>query len=224
MSSGSIPLRAKNSPAVVVGSRSGGPTSQRSLSERGRGDPASAGQRVTGRGDDHQPRAQERDRRDRGGALRARVRAERDVGAAMLEHVGERFARDRFDRDLQARAAGTERVDQRADVLGDDAGRGDLQLPRLAGRLLDAAPGLFGQAEDLAAQRGQPAAPGGQRDPAPIADEQLVAELLTSAATATDTAGSVTSSSAAAALTDPGERRGRRTAAGRGSSGLTGSR
>jgi hypothetical protein len=34
------------------------------------------------------------------------------------------------------------------------------------------------QTEDLAAQRGQPAAPGGQRDPAPIADEQLVAELL----------------------------------------------
>ena len=37
---------------------------------------------------------------------------------------------------------------------------------------------LLGQAEDLAGERRQPTAAGGQRDPAAVADEQLVAELL----------------------------------------------
>ena len=51
-------------------------------------------------------------------------------------------------------------------------------LPRLPGRVLHRAAGLFGEAEDLAGERREPPPSCSQRDPAPVADEQLVAELL----------------------------------------------
>ena len=107
------------------------------------------------------------------------MRAQRDVGPAVLERVGERPALDVLHGDLEFRAAaGGERIDQRPDVLGDDAGGGDLKLPRLSGYLLHRTAGLLGEAEDLAGQGRQPAASGRQGDAAAVSHEQLVPELL----------------------------------------------
>ena len=89
-------------------------------------------------------------------------------------------------------------------MLADDVGRRDLHaadLPRTVG---DGAAGLLGQPEDLARERGEPPPAGRQRDAPARTHEEVVAELLAQRAdTATETAGSVTSSSAAAAFTDP---------------------
>ena len=46
------------------------------------------------------------------------------------------------------------------------------------GRVRNRAAGLLGEPEDLRGERRQAPAAGGQRDPAPFANEQLVAELL----------------------------------------------
>ena len=106
------------------------------------------------------------------------MRAERDVCLPMLEAIGERRAGDGFDRDLESLVPGGERLDQRSDVLGHDVSGDDLQATRLTGRVVDRPPGLLGQAEDLAGQRRQPPAAGGQRDSPALADEQLIAEFL----------------------------------------------
>ena len=86
-------------------------------------------------------------------------------------------ARDRLDPDLEPFVAGGERFDQRSDVLGDDVGGNDLQTSRLTGGIVDRPARLFGQTEDLAGQCRQPPAACGERDPPPLADEQLVAEF-----------------------------------------------
>ena len=172
-----MPVRANSSPAPVVGSSSGGPSSQRSPASSSGGMSRRAGERMARGGDHHEPAAQERHRRDRGGALGRRRRSEGDVGAAMLEQLGQRFAGHGLDGHVEPRVAGGEGVDQRADVLGHDVGDRHLHEPRLARGVLDRAAGLLGQPEDLGGQRGQAAAPGGERDAAAVADEQLVAEL-----------------------------------------------
>ena len=146
--------------------------------ELGRRDVRSARQRVARRRHDDQPAAQERHGRDRVRALRPRMGAERDVRLAMLEAVGERCAGDRLDRDLEPVVARGERLDQRPDVLGDEVRGDDLQAARLAGRVVDRAARLLGQAEDLGGERRQAPTAGGQRDPPAFADEQLVAEFL----------------------------------------------
>ncbi len=82
-----------------------------------------------------------------------------------------------LDRDLEALVARGERLDERRDVLGDEARRDDQHPPRGAGRVLHGAARLLGEAEDLARQRGEPPAARRERDPAPLAHEQLVPEL-----------------------------------------------
>ena len=62
-------------------------------------------------------------------------------------------------------------------MLGDEARRDDQHPPRGAGRVLHGPARLLGQAEDLARQRREPPAARRERDPAPLAHEQLVAEL-----------------------------------------------
>ena len=91
---------------------------------------------------------------------------------------GERVAGNGVDRDLDAFVAGTERIDQRPDVLGHETCCGDLHPPRLSRGVLHRAACLLGETEDLAGEGGQPSSAQRQGDPAPIADEQLVAELL----------------------------------------------
>ena len=59
-----------------------------------RGNVAHAGEVIPRCGDDHQPRSQERNRRDRRRAVKAGVWPQRDVGTAVLERVGERPALD----------------------------------------------------------------------------------------------------------------------------------
>ena len=103
--------------------------------------------------------------------------AERDVRPPVLEQVAERGAGHDLDGDLEALVAGGERLDQRRDVLGDEARRDDQHPPRGAGRVLHRAARLLGEAEDLARQRGEPPAARRQRDPAALAHEQLVPEL-----------------------------------------------
>jgi hypothetical protein len=103
------------------------------------------------------------------------VRAERDVRPPALESLRELAARQPLQRDLHAVLAGRERVEQRRHVLGGDA-RGR-HLQRAAG-LRDGPPRLLRERQDLAGQRRQAAAPRGQRDPAALAHEQLVAQLL----------------------------------------------
>jgi hypothetical protein len=106
------------------------------------------------------------------------MRAERDVGVAVLEQIAERRAGHGLDLDLEPFVARGERLDQRADVVGDEARRDHLHPPRRARRVLHGAARLLGQAEDLARERGEPPAARGERDPAPLAHEQLVAQLL----------------------------------------------
>jgi hypothetical protein len=95
----------------------------------------------------------------------------------MLEQLAERAARNRLDRHLEPFVARGERLDERADVLGDEARRDDLHPPRRAGRVVHRPPRLLGQPEDLARERGQAPPARRQRDPAPLAHEELVAEL-----------------------------------------------
>jgi len=77
-------------------------------------------------------------------------------------------------------------------VLGDESGRDDLHRLTRAGRLVHRAPRLLGQAEDLARQRAKPPAPGVSAMPRPSPTKRSSASSLRSAATATETAGSVT--------------------------------
>jgi hypothetical protein len=51
----------------------------------------------------------------------------------VIEQVRERLAGDGLDRDLDALVPGAERLDQRTDVLGDEACGGHEHLPRLTG-------------------------------------------------------------------------------------------
>ena len=134
----------------------------------------------------------------------ARRRAERDVGAAVLQRLGERRAGSSGgDRDLQRLVARREQLDQRPDVLGDQRRRGDDQPARLAptprptGGPARPAPRI--SVASAASRR----PPGVSAIPRPLRTNSSSPSSLRSAATATDTAGSVTSSSAAAALTDP---------------------
>ena len=169
------PSRSRNWAMVVVGSRSGGPTSHCSP-------PSSDGaiERLPASGCDGAAATMIRQRRNGTDAIVAERSGPGCGPRAMsarrcVEHVGERIPGDRLDRDLDAVVAGAEGVDQRADVLGDQTGCDDLHPARLAGRVLYRAPGLLGEAEDLRGERRQPPSARGQRDPAAVADEQLVA-------------------------------------------------
>ena len=165
MSAGSKPARANSSPAPVVGSSSGGPSSQRSPASSDGAIVAPPGQRVPGRGDDDQPAAQERNRGDRRRALGRRVR----------DRARCRRGGARADRRPIAPGTGsiaTSRPGSRAvkaSISGPMcsatiAADGHLHEPSLTRRVLDRAPRLLGQAEDLAGQLGQPAAAAGERD------------------------------------------------------------
>jgi hypothetical protein len=126
-------------------------------------------------GGEDQLAAEKRDRGDLGRG--ARVRTERDVGPAVLQQVGEGAARGGLDRHLKPLVAGAERVDQRADVLGDRTRRGDLHPPRLARGIGHGTARLLGQPEDLGGQGGEPPPARSECDPPTLTDEQLVAEL-----------------------------------------------
>ena len=123
-----------------------------------------------------------------------------------------------LDGDLERLVAGGEELDQRADVLGDERRRQHRQPARLAARLGHRAARLLGQPEDLASPAPRAAGRRGvSAMPRPLRTNSSSPSSFFSADTATETAGSVTSSSAAAALTDRAGRRARRTAAERGS-------
>jgi hypothetical protein len=128
---------------------------------------------------------------------------EGDVRAAVLEQVGEPRPGRGLDRQLQAVVARGERVDQRANVFSDDGGGSHAHQARLARRVLYRAAGLLGQPEDLPGEHGQTPPAVGERDTRPSRTNNSSPSSLRSAATATETAGSVTSSSAAAAFTEP---------------------
>src|SRR5262249_18337862 len=83
-----------------------------------------------------------------------------------------------LDGDLDSGAANRERVDERTDVLRHDVRRCDLDPAGLAGRVVDRAACLFGEAEDLTRERGEAAAAGGPRDAAALPDEELIPEFL----------------------------------------------
>ena len=111
---------------------------------------------MSGRRDDYELAAQKRNRRDRRQALGAGLGAEGDVGATVLEEIGERRAGTGLDLDLQPVVARREGVDQRPDVLRNQVRGHHLHLPALAGRLVHRSARLLGQAKDLAGER-QPA-------------------------------------------------------------------
>ncbi len=136
-------------------------------------------ERMVRRGDDdRQPAAEERHGRDR------RPRPCRGAGRRRCRPAAARAAR-RTVSPSTASTAISMPSSRAANAFtsgptcsADDRRRRDLDAARLARRVVDGAPGLLGEAEDLARQGGEAPPAGRERDPAARADEELVAELL----------------------------------------------
>src|SRR3954470_11103308 len=172
-----MPVRARNRPVPVVGSSSGWPTSQRS--------PASAAGTISRAPASGWPGAAATTRRQRRNGAEA-IRAIRSGPGCGPSATSARRCSSRSPNASPATASTeTSRPSSRAVNASMNgatwsataARRDDLHVLRRARRLVYRAPRQLGEAEDLAGQRGEPAAAGRERDAAAVADEELVAEL-----------------------------------------------